>query len=108
MRLRSVIAVRYEVSPIESLYLSLELDQQRSPVAIEGLARRNLYPAFTDAILLHVSAIILVQANADGVLEHRGHMKACASITRLIRSRLCGSVMPEPWMLASACVEVGS
>src|SRR5207237_6866433 len=61
-----------ERSAIERLDLALQRDQQRLTLAVLRLARGHLHPALADAVLLHVVALIAVQANADFVLEDGG------------------------------------
>ena len=67
-------------SAVEGLDLSLQPDQQRPALAVERLARRHLHPAFADAVLLDVGAFVVVEADADVVLEHRGHVMRAARV----------------------------
>ena len=54
---------------IESLNLTLQLDQQRTTKAILSRWRRNLHPTFADVIFLNVRALFALEANADVMLE---------------------------------------
>ena len=76
-RLHSVLSAPLAV---KSFYLALELDQKWLPFAIQSLACGHFYPAFADAIFFNVSALLVVKANADVVLENLRNMEGTASI----------------------------
>ena len=65
---------------VERLDLAPELDEQRVAVAVHGLPGRHLHPALADAVLLHVLALVAVQADADVVLEHGRHVVGAARV----------------------------
>jgi len=50
------------------------------PLAVNCLAGGHFDPPFTDAVLLHVLAFVVVQADADFVLEHGGYVVGAARI----------------------------
>jgi hypothetical protein len=47
-------------------------------VAVCGRAGRHFDPAFADAVFLYVKAFLVIEADADVVLEHGGHMVRAA------------------------------
>jgi len=49
-------------------------------LAVDCLAGGHFDPAFTDAVLLHVLALVVVQADADFVLEHGGYVVGAARV----------------------------
>jgi len=51
-------------------------------VAVERLARGHLDPAFADAVLLDVVALLAVEADADRMLEDRGDVVRTSRIDR--------------------------
>ena len=58
-------------SPIKRFHLPFQRNQQRPAFPVLRLARGDLHPTFADAVLLHVMALVAVQADADVVLKHR-------------------------------------
>jgi hypothetical protein len=65
---------------VKRFHLALELDQQRLALAIERLACGHLDPAFADAVFLDVETVLVVQADADVVLENGSHMVRAARV----------------------------
>jgi hypothetical protein len=56
------------------------------------LPRRHLDPALADAVLLHVEALLVIEADADAVLEHGRNVMRAARIDReAIGQRRSGS-----------------
>src|SRR5947208_1635212 len=49
-------------------------------LAVYRLAGGHFDPPFTDAVLLHVLAFVVVQADADFVLEHGGYVVGAARV----------------------------
>jgi len=54
---------------IKRFDLTLQLDEQRVAFAIKRLAGGHLHPAFTDAVLRHVTTFFVIEANADVMLK---------------------------------------
>src|SRR5687767_4163731 len=79
-RARRMVSVTARPSTVEGLDLALELEQQRLALAVDGLARRHLHPAFADAVLLDIGALLAVEANAHVVFEHGGHVVGAARV----------------------------
>lgn len=67
---------------VESLDGALDGDQHGVAVAILGLGGGDLHPAFADAVLLDIGALLAVHANADFVLEALRHMVRAARVGR--------------------------
>src|SRR4029077_14982787 len=79
--------------PVKGLHLAIELDQHRMALAVYRLARGHLDPPFADAVLLHVLAFVVVQTDADFVLEHGGYVVGAA--------RVCGQTVGQWWALGN-------
>jgi hypothetical protein len=67
---------------IKRFDLALDLDHQGLPLAINRFARRDLNPAFADAIFFDIGAFFVVDFNANVVLEHGGNVERAARINR--------------------------
>lgn len=76
---------------IESLNLTLQLDQQRTTKAILSRWRRNLHPTFADVVFLNVRALFALEANADVMLE--------ALFNEVRTARVDGQVVWEFWFV---------
>ncbi|MNN62499.1 hypothetical protein D3C81_1778060 [compost metagenome] len=61
---------------------ALELDLQRTAAAVERLGGSDLDPAFADAIFFHVKTFLVVEADADVVLEHGCNVIRAAGVDR--------------------------
>src|SRR5664280_3872444 len=53
---------------------------KRQALAVQGLARGHLDPALAEAVFLHIESLLVVQANADAVLEDGGEVMRAARI----------------------------
>ena len=67
---------------VKGFHLSLQGDQQRFALAIHRLARGHLHPALADAVFLHIVPLLVVQADADVMLENGGDVMGAARIDR--------------------------
>ena len=54
---------------VKRLDLTLELDRQRVTFSVPLVAYWHLDPAFTDAVFLHIIALLVIKADADLVLK---------------------------------------
>ena len=70
------------VLAVERFDLAFQFDLQWTAAAVEGLGGRDLDPAFADAIFFHVKAFLVVEADADVVLEHGGNVVRAARVDR--------------------------
>ena len=86
-------------SLIESLNLTLELDQQRTTKTIFGGRRRNLHPTFADVVFLNIRTLFALEANADVVLE--------ALFNEVRAARVDGQVVWEFWFHINHFTKVG-
>src|SRR4051794_21480960 len=71
-------------------------------LAVKCLARGHFDPSFADAVLLHVLAFVVVQADADFMLERGGYVIAAARIRRQAVGQwrtLKGIGHGVPWVL---------
>lgn len=71
---------------------ALDGDQHGVAIAILGLGGGDLHPAFADAVLLDIGALLAVEANADLVLEALRHMVRAARVGRQMVGQ-CGFVV---------------
>jgi len=74
--------LRSAVLSKEGFDLALQLDQQRLAPAIHGLARGHLDPALADAVFADVGALLVIQPDADVVLEQRSDVVRAAWVVR--------------------------
>lgn len=73
------VAMRLGVKRLDG---ALDGDQHGVAIAILGLGGGDLHPAFADAVLLDIGALLAVEANADLVLEALRHMVRAARVGR--------------------------
>ena len=66
------------------LNFALEFDEQGPALAVYGFASRYFDPAFADTVFLYVATFLVVEADADFVLEHSGHVVGAARINRQV------------------------
>jgi hypothetical protein len=90
--------------PVKRFHLALELDQYGMALAVNCLAGGHFDPPFADAVFLRVLALVVVQADADFVLEHGGYVVGAARV----RGQTVGQWRAvegvghgEPWILES-------
>lgn len=76
---------------IESLNLTLQLDQQRATKAIFSRRRGNLHPAFANIVFLNVRALFALKADTDVMLE--------ALFNEVWAARVDGQVVWEFWFV---------
>jgi hypothetical protein len=60
-------------------------------LAVQGLAGGHLDPAFADAVFLDIRTLLVVEADANVVLEHGGDMVRAARIDRQVVGQ-CGAL----------------
>lgn len=80
---------------VKSFDFTFELDEQRLAFAIECFVGWYFDPALRNAILFHIKAVFVVEANANIVFEHCSHVVRTAWVDRQMIGEvwaLCGCV----------------
>lgn len=78
-------ALQRSVSGLSRLFVirfdfALQLDRQRIAFAIDLVAHGHLDPAFADAVLLHVVAFLVVEADTHVMFKNGGDVVRAALI----------------------------